>query len=503
MRKIYINTLSILFISGSALSLEAQSYVNISASGNNDGSSWSDAYNDLQDAINNATSGDEIWIAAGTYFPTEDINGSSSPADPKDVTFHWSGKELTIYGGFNGTETSLSQRDIQNNEVILSGDIGSVGDFMDNVKTILTISSLSSNSTLDGVTISDATALGGNQGSFYISNVNGMSFENCTIANNAGSSQGSSWIGNSDVFFRNCIFHNNSASEGGTSYISYSDVIIEGCTFYGNTSGAHSGNLTFNGAGSGNASISSSVIVNSLFYENIAGTLSGGAMFFYNVSTGAEIINCTFVDNSVSTGANGYSIGSNGVSLDISNCIFWNTGTTTQYEVNETNSNYGLLNISNSIVKNGTSVGNVTNVLDTDPLFSDASNYDFTLANNSPALGAADSTGISNLIPVVDLAGNNRYAAGIDMGCYENQVPLSIENEKIKFDIYPNPANDHLFISHDLKSGMISIIDLAGQVVVKEMINNRSTLQLNLPSGIYLVKIDSNNSSAIQKLVIE
>ena len=54
-------------------------YVDDDASGANDGSSWTDAYNYLQDALAAAWSGDEIRVAQGIYTPdsnSADPNGS-------------------------------------------------------------------------------------------------------------------------------------------------------------------------------------------------------------------------------------------------------------------------------------------------------------------------------------------------------------------------------------------------------------------------------------------
>lgn len=84
-------------------------------SGTQDGTSWSTAYAGLQTAINNASSGDEIWVAEGVYKPassTESIAFSGAKDGPK------------MYGGFDETEPSVSSRDPEGNVAILSGDVG-------------------------------------------------------------------------------------------------------------------------------------------------------------------------------------------------------------------------------------------------------------------------------------------------------------------------------------------------------------------------------------------
>lgn len=46
-------------------------HVNRNASGANNGSSWTDAYTTLQAAMAASVSGDQVWIAAGTYRPND------------------------------------------------------------------------------------------------------------------------------------------------------------------------------------------------------------------------------------------------------------------------------------------------------------------------------------------------------------------------------------------------------------------------------------------------
>ena len=48
----------------------------VTTKGTGDGSSWTKALGSIDEALAKATSGDEIWIAAGTYKPTQLIKSS-------------------------------------------------------------------------------------------------------------------------------------------------------------------------------------------------------------------------------------------------------------------------------------------------------------------------------------------------------------------------------------------------------------------------------------------
>ena len=102
----YLVLLLVLLISLSAKATII--YVKHNAPGANNGSSWNDACLELQDAIDAAVAGDEIWVAAGIYKPTKDNNGNPSPGDPRRKVFNIE-KNIKIFGGFAGTENLRSK----------------------------------------------------------------------------------------------------------------------------------------------------------------------------------------------------------------------------------------------------------------------------------------------------------------------------------------------------------------------------------------------------------
>ena len=349
----------------------------------------------------------------------------------------------------------------------------------------------------------DAKADGSTQGGFLLNNNDGLTFYNCIIANNEGPSSGGSWISNSDIFFKSCSFHDNHANEAGSAYLSYSDVVFEHCIFYDNSSNAHGGNVTFNGQGSAHSSIDSSLIVNCLFYNNTAGNLSGGALYFYNVPNGAQVVNCTFANNSVSSGGDGVSIGSNGVTLNIFNSIFWNTPSTTQYEISEINNNSTLIEINHAIVHNGVNTIQGNNVINQDPLFNDVGNDDYSLMDNSPAIDMGDTLGLNMFMNTQDLAGNPRMAGDIDLGCYENQISLSSQINEIEFSVYPNPNEGRFMVTTNLNMALLRVIDLSGKTVITKSKFNQESIEIDVKKGVYIIEISDNKTSSFEKLVIK
>ncbi|MHC4567085.1 MAG: hypothetical protein ACYTE3_15185, partial [Planctomycetota bacterium] len=104
-------------------------YVDDDATGTNDGTSWSNAYTFLQDALADARIGlkpVEIRVAQGIYKP---YHGSWEKSTDSIVSFQLI-NEVTIAAGYAGFgEQDPNARDVQLYETILSGDLN--GDDID------------------------------------------------------------------------------------------------------------------------------------------------------------------------------------------------------------------------------------------------------------------------------------------------------------------------------------------------------------------------------------
>jgi ligand-binding sensor domain-containing protein len=71
--------------------------------------------------------------------------------------------------------------------------------------------------------------------------------------------------------------------------------------------------------------------------------------------------------------------------------------------------------------------------------------------------------------------------------------------------LYPNPADDFITLkmSDGLRNSMVDIFDIQGKKIRTYSINNnRQLLDVSsFPSGIYLVKIQSDKNSTVKKFI--
>ncbi|HEY5968147.1 MAG TPA: choice-of-anchor Q domain-containing protein [Chitinophagaceae bacterium] len=421
-------------------------YVNTNSQGLNNGSSWDNAYTKLQDALKrarNCSSVTAIWVAKGTYYPDE---GNGIINNDRAASFIMR-NDQAIYGGFNGNETQLSERNWSTNETILSGDIdqndgpGFINNFKNSYHLVLNNQNgLNNTAILDGFVITSGLADlndGTSTSGAGILNRNASpAIYNCKFTNHiAAFGAAITNLNASSVLITNCVFENNRANRGGAITNILSAAIIKGCSFANNIS--YGIPQTFLGGGavdnqSGNVSIVNcrftensaliggaisnvgsaiATITNSVFMENIS-QVYGGAIFNYSTSR-AKIVNCSFYKNNAvlsgNTVANGLKSSFNAV-----NSIFW--GHFNQF-ITEPDSKD---TVTYSIVQTGLGVlypgiGNSNK----DPLFADPIIGDLQLTLNSPALHKGSDAANNEL---TDIAGNPRKRFQIDMGAYELQL---------------------------------------------------------------------------------
>ncbi|MCL2649608.1 MAG: T9SS type A sorting domain-containing protein [Candidatus Azobacteroides sp.] len=206
----------------SILSMNAKSIYYVKVDGTGDGTSWSNAAGNIQDMIDKAAAGDEVWVAAGIYIPTTQIDAN----DILSKTFLIK-NGVNLYGGFAGNEASIDDRaksDMDGNgkveaweftnETNLSGkldgttDVWTQTDFFgeawrwtisgsdSNCKTIVTCGAEVIDETIfDGFTISDG------YGNFGILTQGNTVIQNCIVAfNSAGISNIIGIVTNSHIY---------------------------------------------------------------------------------------------------------------------------------------------------------------------------------------------------------------------------------------------------------------------------------------------------------------
>jgi hypothetical protein len=350
-------------------------YVTQTGAGAKDGSSWSNALDatQLKSALDNATQGTDFWIAAGTYYP-----GASGDVNASFVVSNG----VSIYGGFAGTEQSISDRNIKTNATILSGDLDQSG-------------SLTSN---DALNVVSSPAIGFFAAGFTTIVIDGFTI---TGANNtANQFTGGGGLGLHTTFYgglayriRNCIITGNYSNGGGGGMESEGNFQMDNCFFSNNSANLASAVFSYGGI---------ATVTNCVFVNN-----SGGGVFADYYSN-ASIANCSFYGPL--SAQYGFVYCSSSASL--TNCILWTDDNTSSAVISTYSNN---VSIYNSDLKNGWS-GTGSNNIDVNPSFAD------TLLELSACSQAIDA-GINTNAPSIDYLGNPRpYNGGtVDMGAYEYQ----------------------------------------------------------------------------------
>lgn len=418
-------------------------FVDGTATGANSGRTWSDAYDNLRDALRDAevAAGEtrEIWVATGTYSPA-DAGGNRS------ASFHLlSG--VSLYGGFLGGETHLDQRDPMSNPTLLSGDLdrNDGKSFANNAENSLHVvigSDTDMTAVLDGFTIIGGNAdencdqcFGTGGGGMLI--INGSpTVRNCTFMENSAQLGGAMVINGraptlSDCrFIRNRAFRDGLFLAGGALAINGSEAQLMNCDFIGNTSTGVGAAVLLNG--------SNPEFMNCVFTGNTVTQLgpesSGGGI--YVLTSTPSITNCTFSRNFASASGGGL-FNALGSTTTLTNCILWgNSDSRGSGEAAQVQRGSGTVLINFCAVQGWSGFLGGTGNTGIDPRFVNAdgkdsvpgtADDDLRLSAGSPVIDAGDSTAVPSDIADLDVDGNRLEPVPVDAAGHVRFVddPLS------------------------------------------------------------------------------
>ena len=273
-------------------------YVNQNVQGGlQNGSSWANAYPDLQQAIGIVEEGDSIWVAAGNYKP--------AATSDRSISFQlMSGTAL--YGGFNGTETMLHQRDPAANPTILSGEIGDTSLRADNSFHVVRGKGLGNNTLIDGFTITNGYSFGESTPLTLDGYGAGMLLE------------GSPALINSQPVISNCIFARNACYAGGGLCTTWTDPdnpwlgenlvnpILRNCSFQYNRAYFGGGAFYVNSPSGIGDTLE---IWDCSFTDNYVYLWGGGGLYFSQTeNTNVRLVTCLFEQDSAPQGTLGGAI---------------------------------------------------------------------------------------------------------------------------------------------------------------------------------------------------
>lgn len=503
---------------------------------NGDGGSWENALGELADAlkiaeeqnIDNEILIKQIWVANGSYSPLY-IAGDGGNANDRSFVLP---KNVEIYGGFAGTETSVNQRDWKNNSTILQGDnvyhvVISSGDAGKTVLDGFTIkggnASVRSNNCIRKykvpchITVNNSWIYTGYGGGIYLSN-SSPKLKNLIISdNNAVDAGAGITIDVSNSFLNNITITNNklignNAIGGSGVYTLKSSPLLQDVSITNNN--IETTNVKAKGAGvynldsekprlnnviiSDNAIInykyknaigkgggiyienSNLLLTNSLVVRNKSG--EGGGIYIEH-SNESEFTNVTISDNEVSANK-GSGLYCNFADPAIYNSIIWGN------KPNTTSNDEGQKPIFNySLIQYIFSTDNFNLSGQTDPLFEDG----YKLNPNSPVINKGNNEYIISTNK--DLDNSPRIVnKTVDIGAYEYQNEVLCNSFK---DITINDTE----VTYDGKSKEIFLNDLpdhiSAEIKYKGIGNTSYNESSDAPidAGTYLVTVQLKNNS--------
>lgn len=464
-----------------------------------DGLTWETAYKTLTSARIDGAGGTtapantiEIWVKAGTY--------AEAP--------HWMQTRVNVYGGFNGTETALEERDWKTNITTLSPSVAN--------KQVIDAYSSKPNTlkqaVWDGFVITGVSGAAGFGGAVRLND--GNILRNCTITGNTTTNGNGMIYSFPGAVLENCVITNNSTSGNGTINFNHRSAntpytgsnvskvincIIVNNTVGGSGGGIHVGaynlevynTLIANNTASGNNSVGgiafgsntidlNSSIINSTVVNNL-GTRTGGLQMSTQLENGINITNSIVAGNRINEGATASNI-------NTTNGIITYTAVEDSLHVGTNNRV-----ITDNQFKNPTSVvGSQVSLPE----------YDWTLLDSSICINRGDN---SVVYGTVDLQGDARIQHDIvDLGAYEsdyNKVWTGINKQGVNSFAYYNSINNSLIFQDQVNQ--VQVFNIQGANILSLNHSSNQIFLPQLPQGVYLVKYRLGEEVQQQKFIVK
>jgi PKD repeat protein len=332
----------------------------------------------IQAAIVASSTGDTILVQAGTYNGLVNFNGKAITVGSLFLTTQNEAHIATTIINGSGSTSCVKFNSGETSTSVLTGFTVTNG-YAYYGAGIYCISG--SSPTLSYLDIENNNGHPGDSygGALCCLDSSNPTCSNLTMSGNYAEAGGAVYChNNSEPSFNDCIFNDNNANHGGAILTSYSHPQFYYCAIYENTAN------------------------------------SAGAGVYASFHSHPDFTNCTVVDNTTPGWGGGFYCNDIYGEPNILNCIVWGNSSDYNLQIFATVANPV---VTYTDVQDGTGESWFgTGCIDTDPLFTDPANDDYTLTDSSPCIDAGDPASPS------DPDGSNA-----DMGAYPNYVTFSAD----------------------------------------------------------------------------
>ena len=274
--------------------------------------------------------------------------------------------------------------------------------------------------------------------------------------------------------FIDCTFIRNHAYGEGGAIKFTSDLGTEfiGCQFLNN-------DCLYGGGAISLYSVLGTKMTYCLFADNYTMYSGGGAVHTLGGGNTLFFENCTLTGNEAVTGEGGAVILSYASGTFINTIIYDNPGPYGD-DVYLSIAGQASINYCHADIPDGATGSNNING---NPLFIDANNQDYNLQETSACIDAGTDIGYEF------------YGDAPDIGCLEYDPTTGLNDIRTTgIKIYPNPAQDIIFIDEAIGIQSYWITDVFGKVVIPESHNENLSVDISsLMKGYYFLNIQSDN----------